>query len=121
MGILSTPSHKLGRTFKFKDYSPRVFRHIREHFGVDRVDYILSVAGNYTFLEFISNAKSGEFFFFSHDEKFMIKVREGGGGGDRSDSSGGKKGAEDNSSCCCSWLQQCQNLLPQFFNFNNYS
>ncbi len=75
MGILSTPSHKLGRTFKFKDYSPRVFRHIREHFGVDRVDYILSVAGNYTFLEFISNAKSGEFFFFSHDEKFMIKVR----------------------------------------------
>lgn len=36
--------------------------------------YMLSVAGNYNFLEFISNAKSGEFFFFSHDERFMIKT-----------------------------------------------
>jgi hypothetical protein len=36
--------------------------------------YMLSVAGNYNFLDFIANAKSGEFFFFSHDERFMIKV-----------------------------------------------
>ncbi|CAM9518055.1 unnamed protein product, partial [Hapterophycus canaliculatus] len=65
---------KLGRTFKFKDYAPKVFKKIREHFGVDKMRYMLSVAGNYNFLEFISNAKSGEFFFFSHDERFMIKT-----------------------------------------------
>ncbi|CAM9270493.1 unnamed protein product, partial [Chrysoparadoxa australica] len=71
---LVTPSHRLGHTFKFKDYAPKVFKHIRECFGVDRLTYMLSVAGNYNFLEFISNAKSGEFFFFSHDERFMIKT-----------------------------------------------
>ncbi|CAN0361265.1 unnamed protein product, partial [Ectocarpus fasciculatus] len=36
-GYLVTPSHKLGRTFKFKDYAPKVFKKIREHFGVDKV------------------------------------------------------------------------------------
>lgn len=36
-GALVTPSHKLGRTFKFKDYAPKVFKKIREHFGVDKV------------------------------------------------------------------------------------
>lgn len=41
--------------------------------------YMLSVAGNYNFLEFISNAKSGEFFFFSHDERFMIKTMKAKG------------------------------------------
>ncbi|CAM9821089.1 unnamed protein product, partial [Ectocarpus sp. 12 AP-2014] len=35
-GYLVTPSHKLGRTFKFKDYAPKVFKKIREHFGVDK-------------------------------------------------------------------------------------
>ena len=40
----------------------------------EQMRYMLSVAGNYNFLEFISNAKSGEFFFFSHDERFMIKT-----------------------------------------------
>lgn len=42
--------------------------------------YMLSVAGNYNFLEFISNAKSGEFFFFSHDERFMIKTMKASSG-----------------------------------------
>jgi 1-phosphatidylinositol-4-phosphate 5-kinase len=51
-----------------------VFKRIREHFGVDRLQYMLSVAGNYNFLDFITNAKSGQFFFYSHDERFMIKV-----------------------------------------------
>lgn len=36
-GCLVTPSHKLGQTFKFKDYAPKVFKKIREHFGVDKV------------------------------------------------------------------------------------
>eukprot|EP00953_Heterococcus_sp_UTEX-ZZ885_P003582 2445-Heterococcus_DN1.PRE.1 len=57
-----------------QDYAPKVFKRIREHFGVDRLQYMLSVAGNYNFLDFITNAKSGQFFFYSHDERFMIKV-----------------------------------------------
>lgn len=73
-GILVTPPHRLGNTFKFKDYAPKVFKRIREVFGVRSIKYLLSVAGNYRFLEFISNAKSKEFFFFSHDERFLIKT-----------------------------------------------
>jgi hypothetical protein len=60
-----------------QDYAPKVFKRIREHFGVDRMRYMLSVAGNYNFLDFITNAKSGEFFFYSHNESFMIKVGAG--------------------------------------------
>lgn len=33
------------------------------------------VLGNYNFLEFISNSKSGQFFFYSHDGKYMIKTQ----------------------------------------------
>jgi 1-phosphatidylinositol-4-phosphate 5-kinase len=61
-------------TVPAQDYAPKVFKRIREHFGVDRLQYMLSVAGNYNFLDFITNAKSGQFFFYSHDERFMIKV-----------------------------------------------
>lgn len=28
---------------------------------------MLSVSGNYNYLEFMSNSKSGQFFFYSHD------------------------------------------------------
>lgn len=31
--------------------------------------------GNYNYLEFISNSKSGQFFFYSHDGKYMIKTQ----------------------------------------------
>ena len=35
----------------------------------------LLYTGNYNFLEFISNSKSGQFFFYSHDGKYMIKTQ----------------------------------------------
>jgi 1-phosphatidylinositol-4-phosphate 5-kinase len=31
--------------------------------------------GNYDYLEFISNSKSGQFFFYSHDGRYMIKTQ----------------------------------------------
>lgn len=34
---------------------------------------MMSVAGNYDYLELITNSKSGSFFFFSHDQKYIIK------------------------------------------------
>lgn len=71
-----TPPHKLTSSFKFKDYSPRVFRNIRRHFGIDESDYMLSLAGDFNFIEFIANSHSGQFFFYSHDGKYMIKTME---------------------------------------------
>lgn len=70
-----TPPHSLVHTFKFKSYAPKVFKRLREYFSIDTASYMLSVCGNYNYLEFISNSKSGQFFFYSHDGKYMIKVR----------------------------------------------
>jgi 1-phosphatidylinositol-4-phosphate 5-kinase len=36
---------------------------------------MLSVCGDYNYIEFISNSKSGQFFFYSHDGKYMIKTQ----------------------------------------------
>lgn len=72
-GSSLTPAHQM-RDFKFKDYAPEVFRAIRRHFGIKPADYLLCVCGNFQFLEFISNSKSGQFFFYTHDRQYMIKT-----------------------------------------------
>lgn len=69
-----TPPHMLAHTFKFKDYAPIVFAYLRRMFGVNEFDFLLSVCGNANFIEFISNAKSGQFFFYSNDGRYMIKT-----------------------------------------------
>ncbi|CAM9704737.1 unnamed protein product [Ascophyllum nodosum] len=73
-GRLATPSHKLNKTFKFRDYAPKVFKKLRSHFGIEEASYMLSVAGDYKYLELITNSKSGSFFFYSHDQRYIIKA-----------------------------------------------
>lgn len=73
-GSYKTPPHQLGHTFKVKAYSPLAFAYIRRLFGINENDFLLSVCGNANFIEFISNAKSGQFFFYSQDGKYMIKT-----------------------------------------------
>jgi len=72
-GSATTPAHQ-ARDFKFKDYMPEVFRNIRARFDIDPAEYLLCICGNFNFLEFISNSKSGQFFFYSHDRRYMIKT-----------------------------------------------
>ena len=67
--------HELAHTFKFKSYAPKIFQKIRDHFSIDTDKYMESVCGNCNYLEFISNSKSGQFFFYSHDGKYMIKTQ----------------------------------------------
>ena len=69
-----TPKHNLGHTFKFKEYSPRAFVFLRRLFGVNEFNFLQSVCGNANFIQFISNAKSGQFLFYSSDGKYMIKT-----------------------------------------------
>ena len=73
-GGSKTPPHNLSHTFKFKDYSPLAFAYIRRMFGINEYEFLLSVCGNANFIEFTSNAKSGQFFFYSSDGKYMIKT-----------------------------------------------
>ena len=40
--FLPKKGHILNHTFKFKDYCPEVFRHLRERFGISDSDYLES-------------------------------------------------------------------------------
>lgn len=51
-------------------------RATENHNLFDEMPHLIpSFEGNYNFLEFISNSKSGQFFFYSHDGKYMIKTQ----------------------------------------------
>ena len=64
--------------FKFKDYAPLVFRNLRNFWRVDKYEYMHSICNpDSNFLEFMSNSKSGMYFFISHDKKYMIKTLKG--------------------------------------------
>ncbi|KAI0800032.1 SAICAR synthase-like protein [Fomes fomentarius] len=68
-----TPSAKYD--FKFKDYAPWVFRELREdYFHLDPADYLLSLTAKYILSELGSPGKSGSFFYFSCDYRFIIKT-----------------------------------------------
>lgn len=60
--------------FKFKDYAPWVFRHLRQLFNLDPADYLMSLTGKYILSELGSPGKSGSFFYFSRDYRFIIKT-----------------------------------------------
>ena len=67
-----TPSAKYD--FKFKDYAPWVFRHLRARFHIDPADYLISLTSKYILSELGSPGKSGSFFYFSRDYKYIIKT-----------------------------------------------
>ncbi|KZT66258.1 SAICAR synthase-like protein [Daedalea quercina L-15889] len=68
-----TPSAKYD--FKFKDYAPWVFRELREDFFLlDPADYLVSLTSKYILSELGSPGKSGSFFYFSRDYRFIIKT-----------------------------------------------
>ncbi|KAM7256666.1 hypothetical protein ACFE04_012407 [Oxalis oulophora] len=72
-GSKSTPRHQ-SVDFKWKDYYPVVFRHLRELFGIDPANYMLAICGSDTLREFSSPGKSGSFFYLTQDDRFMIKT-----------------------------------------------
>ncbi|GHJ84274.1 hypothetical protein NliqN6_0676 [Naganishia liquefaciens] len=68
-----TPSARYD--FKFKDYAPWIFRELREdYFHLDPADYLLSLTAKYILSELGSPGKSGSFFYFSRDYRFIIKT-----------------------------------------------
>ena len=59
--------------FKWKDYAPRVFQCLRQLFGIDSADYLVSLTGGPALRELASPGASGCIFFLSSDDRFMIK------------------------------------------------
>ncbi|KAG5386636.1 hypothetical protein IGI04_038106 [Brassica rapa subsp. trilocularis] len=72
-GSKCTPPHQ-SIDFKWKDYCPIVFRHLRELFTIDPADYMLAICGDESLREFSSPGKSGSSFYLTQDERFMIKT-----------------------------------------------
>jgi 1-phosphatidylinositol-4-phosphate 5-kinase len=73
LGNELTPAVKYD--FKFKDYAPAVFRELREGcFLLDPSDYLMSLTDKYILSELGSPGKSGSFFYFSRDYRFIIKT-----------------------------------------------
>lgn len=60
--------------FKFKDYAPWVFRRLRALFKIDPAEYLMSLTSKYILSELGSPGKSGSFFYFSRDYKYIIKT-----------------------------------------------
>ncbi|KAH3668783.1 hypothetical protein OGAPHI_002538 [Ogataea philodendri] len=71
-GNTMTPSTKY--EFKFKDYAPEIFRHLRNKFNIDQADYLLSLTERVSLTELGSPGKSGSFFYYSRDYRFIIKT-----------------------------------------------
>lgn len=63
-----------GSSFKWKDYSPLVFQRLRQLFGIDNIDYLLSLTGESALRLLASPGKSGSAFFLSEDDRFLIKT-----------------------------------------------
>lgn len=72
-GSKITPPHQ-SPEFRWKDYCPVVFRHLRELFQVDPADYMLAICGSDALRELSSPGKSGSYFYLTQDDRFMIKT-----------------------------------------------
>ena len=51
-----------------------MFRHLRAKFQLDPADYLISLTSKYILSELGSPGKSGSFFYFSRDYKYIIKT-----------------------------------------------
>jgi 1-phosphatidylinositol-4-phosphate 5-kinase len=72
-GSKITPPHQTAE-FRWKDYCPVVFRHLRKLFQVDPADYMLAICGDDALRELSSPGKSGSVFYLTQDDRFMIKT-----------------------------------------------
>ncbi|KAI3841919.1 hypothetical protein MKW92_030206 [Papaver armeniacum] len=72
-GSKVTPPHQTAE-FRWKDYCPMVFRHLRELFAIDRADYMLAICGNDALRELSSQGKAEASFYMTQDDRFMIKT-----------------------------------------------
>jgi hypothetical protein len=71
--VLKKNTTHLTPNFEYKGYCGSIFARLRRHFGLKDSDFLNSVASPKGYLDFVSNSKSGSFFFYSYDNLFMLK------------------------------------------------
>ena len=77
-GYFSEPAHTIPGGVLFLDHAPLAFARLRASFGVDAAHYLESLGGYKGFRSFTTTSKSGAFFFFSNDGRYMIKSMSSG-------------------------------------------
>ncbi|XP_069121357.1 phosphatidylinositol 4-phosphate 5-kinase-like protein 1 isoform X2 [Argopecten irradians] len=66
---------KKGKTFTFCSYASSVFAAIRRAVSITEEEYLSAVAPpSLPYLEFISNSKSGQDFYLSNDQQYILKT-----------------------------------------------
>ena len=73
------PTALQSTTFDFRDFAPDVFSCIRSLRGVDPITYCQSFnatrsKGNSAMLEKFTEGRSGSFFYFTHDSRYIVKT-----------------------------------------------
>ncbi|KAL4219158.1 hypothetical protein ACF0H5_021740 [Mactra antiquata] len=66
-----------GNNYEFKSYANPVFACIRSAVNIDTEDFINSLSPKHPvvpYLEFISNSRSGQDFYFSNNQRFILKT-----------------------------------------------
>jgi 1-phosphatidylinositol-4-phosphate 5-kinase len=70
-----SPKLAVSESFDIEEFSPDMFIQLRKKAGVSEQEYMDSLCRtDFHYIQFGSNSKSGEFFFFSHDMKYLIKT-----------------------------------------------
>lgn len=74
-GSAYSPKTILPSPFIFRELAPAQFAQLRHLYGLSDSEYMDSLCRtDFTFIKFGTNSKSGEFFFFTHDMKFLLKT-----------------------------------------------
>ncbi|KAK3599254.1 hypothetical protein CHS0354_012865 [Potamilus streckersoni] len=64
-----------GKSFVFESYACSVFASLRRAVDISEADYLMSlVPPGLPYLEFISNSRSGQDFYFSNNQRFILKT-----------------------------------------------
>lgn len=59
----------------FTEFAPEIFSQLRTSFNISDDEYLSNLTGdNNALLSFLSNSKSGQYFFFSNNSQFIIKT-----------------------------------------------
>ena len=75
---IQIPTNFMYHKFEFINYSPLVFKNLRDLRGIDEGEFMKSfpLQDNETtaMMEKFTEGKSGSFFFFSYDKKYIVKT-----------------------------------------------
>mmetsp|Transcript_34952 Transcript_34952/g.91470 ORF Transcript_34952/g.91470 Transcript_34952/m.91470 type:complete len:809 (+) Transcript_34952:21-2447(+) len=73
-GTEISPAHRNSFSVVVTDMCPDLFACIRKLYGVDEVSFLKSIVTSVPYEKFDSNSKSGEFFSFTPDSKYLVKT-----------------------------------------------